>query len=373
MKRSRILIFILVLFSIIFYTGNHVLAANTDAMGACVLDIATNRVLYSKDADKKLPMASTTKIMTAILAIELGNMDDVVTVSPNASGVEGSSIYLEVGEQLKLRDLLYGLMLSSGNDAAVAIAEHIGGSVENFVGLMNAKAKELGANNTHFVTPNGLHDENHYTTAYDLALIASYAMKNAEFAKIVSTQYYSIPWPNHKWDRVFKNKNKILWQYEGGIGIKTGFTKKAGRCLVSAAEQNGMKIVCVVLNCSDFFKDSMSLMDEAYDKYERVPLFVSGSYLDTINIKNGIEKTLDVYVEKDISLTLTKEEYERIKCTISIPDNIKAPITSNTPVGTIEIRLDGELLSTQQLYAGTDIPANTIGYHLHRILNNMAG
>ncbi|MHB1315231.1 MAG: D-alanyl-D-alanine carboxypeptidase family protein [Christensenellales bacterium] len=373
MKRNKILIFILVLFVIISYTDSNVLAADTDAIGACVMDASTNRVLFSKNADKKLPMASTTKIMTAILAIEHGSLTDVVTVSANASGVEGSSIYLEEGEQLLLEDLLYGLMLASGNDAAVAIAEHIGGNVDAFIEMMNAKAKELGAINTNFVTPNGLHDENHYTTAYDLALISSYAIKNDTFKQIVSTQYYTIPWENHQWDRVVKNKNKILWQYEGGIGIKTGYTKKAGKCLVSAAEHNGMEIVCVVLNCPDFFRDSMELMDEAYENYDRIPLYLTDSYIGTISVDDGIEKSFDVYVEDDITLTLTRQESERIQCVVDLPKSIKAPVFADTLAGTIEIWLDGQKICSQQLYAHASIPEDTYGYHLQRILSKMLG
>ncbi|NLT96773.1 MAG: D-alanyl-D-alanine carboxypeptidase, partial [Christensenellaceae bacterium] len=174
------------------------------------MEASTGRVLYQKNAFEKMPMASTTKIMTALVAIENSNLDDRVTVSPNASGIEGSSIWLSPGETMTLSDLLFGLMPASGNDAAVAIAEHVGGDVETFVGMMNDKAREIGAYNTHFVNPNGLPADNHYTTAYDLALISAYAMQNKMFREIVKTQYKTLPWEGHEWDRVVKNKNKIL-------------------------------------------------------------------------------------------------------------------------------------------------------------------
>ena len=183
---------------------------STAARAAVVMEASSRRVLYAKNPHMKLPMASTTKIMTAILAIEMGNLEDVVTVSPKAMGVEGSSIYLAKGERLTLEQLLYGLMLRSGNDAAVAIAEHIGGSVENFVRLMNRKAVQIGARNTNFVNPHGLHDDMHYTTAYDLALISAYAMQNPVFRTIVSTKYKKIPWEGRSYDRVLQNKNALL-------------------------------------------------------------------------------------------------------------------------------------------------------------------
>ena len=205
------------------------------AGGVMLMDACTHKVLYAKNAHEKLPMASTTKIMTAILAIETGKLDALVTVPKEAYGVEGSSMYLRLGEKISLRDLVYGLMLVSGNDAAVAIAINVGGSIAGFAALMNEKAKALGAQNTHFVTPNGLHDAEHYTTAYDLALIASYAMQNETFREIVGTTYYRTV--TGEITRTVKNKNKILWEYEGGNGVKTGYTMAAGKCLVFSAER----------------------------------------------------------------------------------------------------------------------------------------
>ena len=221
-------------------------------------------------------MASTTKIMTAILAIEMGDLADVVTVSPRAAGVEGSSIYLERGEKLTLEDLLYGLMLRSGNDAAVAIAEHIGGTVENFANLMNRKAYQIGARNTHFVNPHGLHDDKHYTTAYDLALISAYAMENPVFRVIVSTKQKKIPWEGRNYSRVLQNKNALLWDYEGANGIKTGYTKISRRCLASAALRFGMQLVCVVLDCQPWFEDSMALLDLVLRIINLIPSFQRG-------------------------------------------------------------------------------------------------
>ena len=192
------------------------------ASAAIVIETSTNAVIFEKNAHKKLPMASTTKIMTALCAIESGNMDRVVKVDDRAIGVEGSSIYLAKGEKLTMRELVYGLMLHSGNDAAVAIAYAVSGSVQNFAGLMNDTAKKIGAKNTNFENPHGLDSDGHYTTAYDLALIAREAMQNEKFREIVSTKAYSIPMQGETWDRALKNHNKLLWRYDGCTGVKTG-------------------------------------------------------------------------------------------------------------------------------------------------------
>lgn len=192
------------------------------AQSSVLIDGTSGRVLYEHNAYEKLPMASTTKIMTGLLACESGKLDETVKASPFASGTEGSSLWLKVGEKLTLEELTYGLMLKSGNDAAVAIAEYLGGSVDAFTLLMNKRGREIGAKNTNFMNPHGLDAEGHYTTAYDLALIAREAMKNKKFSEIVSTKTYSIPMEGEKWNRALKNHNKLLWQYEGCNGVKTG-------------------------------------------------------------------------------------------------------------------------------------------------------
>ena len=270
----------------------------TTAQAAVLIEASTGKVLYANNAHLKLPMASTTKIMTALLAIENGNLDEIVTTDASAYDTEGSSIYLQLEEEISLRDLLYGLMLSSGNDAAVAIAVHIGKGVERFAEMMNARAKEIGANNTNFVTPNGLPDENHYTTAYDLALIAAEAMKNDVFREIVSTQYYQTTTGNYT--RTFKNKNKILWQYDGGTGIKTGYTIAAGKCLVFSAQRNGMELIGVVLNCPDMFNDAMQILDYGMKTYEMAELVSADQIVSRVVIKNGTKNVLELVPNKDI-------------------------------------------------------------------------
>ena len=227
-----------------------------------VLERNSGRVLNEKNADKKRPMASTTKIATAITVIDnVADLDKIVRVPAAAVGVEGSSVYLEKDEELTVRDLLYGLMLQSGNDCAAALAITTAGSIENFATLMNETAAKVGADNTHFVNPHGLHHDEHYTTARDLGKITAYAMKNDVFRTIVSTKYHDT---SGEVSRCFKNKNKMLWNYDGAIGVKTGYTKKSGRCLVSAAEKDGKSFAVVVLNVNDMWNVSENLLNEAF-------------------------------------------------------------------------------------------------------------
>lgn len=238
---------------------------SSSATSMALMDGDTGELIFSKNCDAKREPASTTKICTAITVLENCTMLDLPRPIPDkAVGIEGSSLYLQKGEMLSVRDLLYGLMLQSGNDCAVALAVIVGGSEQGFVKMMNETAKRAGAVNTNFMNPHGLHHDEHYTTARDLCGIAYYAMKNPVFREIVATKRHKTPYYGHDYDRNFPNKNKILFNYEGGNGIKTGFTKKSGRCLVSSATRNGKTYICTVLNCYDMFEECMRLMDLAF-------------------------------------------------------------------------------------------------------------
>ena len=236
------------------------------AQAEIAMELSTGTVLSESNAHARLPMASTTKILTAIIIIDDCDLDEEIVVPDEAVGVEGSSIYLEREEKIDIRDLLYGLMLRSGNDSAVALAIHHSGSTEKFAAVMNERAREIGAKNSNFKNPSGLPDDEHYTTAYDLCTIACYAMKNEVFKEIVSTKNYTGKYKS------FVNKNKILYKYEHANGIKTGYTLKAGRCLVSSAEQNGMDIVCVVLNCPEMYEQSIDIFEYCFKKYRLLKL-----------------------------------------------------------------------------------------------------
>lgn len=241
---------------------------NISAGQAILINGNTGDVLYEKSAEEKAYPASTTKIMTALIVLETldkydSPIEQIVTVPANAEGVEGSSIYLKKNERISIEDLLYGLMLVSGNDAAVALAEIIGGSQERFVEMMNDKAAELGCENSHFTNPNGLFDENHYTTAKDMAIIAKAAMANPKFREIVSAQSWDAT--SRQRDYVhFANKNKTVHQYEGGNGVKIGYTENSGRTLVASAERGGESMICVVMSAPDWFNDAYKLMDYGF-------------------------------------------------------------------------------------------------------------
>ena len=343
---------------------------NVSARSAILIEATTGRVLYEQNAFEQLPMASTTKIMTAIVALENCDMDEMVVVGQNASGVEGSSIWLSVGETMSLSDMLFGLMLASGNDAAVAIAEHVGGTVEEFVQMMNDKANDIGAYNTCFANPNGLPVDGHYTTAYDLALISAYAMQNDYFCEIVKTEYKTIPWDGHEWDRVVKNKNKILWNYDGGNGIKTGYTKEAGRCLCAAANREGMQLVSVVLNAPDMFNDSMNLLDRGFKQYANRLILEGGQFISDIVVEQGTEESFPVYTQKDIYYPLTSEEYERIEKRIYVEDILTAPVAQGQEVGYVDIWLGDNKIYSDILTASNSIDENSYKFNLGKIFGD---
>lgn len=254
-------------------------AISTNARAAALIDVESGRILYSSRGNERMKIASLTKIMTAIVAIEHGNLSDAVRTSRRAAGKEGSSIYLKVGEEMSLQNLLYGLMLRSGNDAATAIAEHVGGSEEGFVYLMNKKAELLGLENTRFANPHGLDDADHYSSANDMAKLTAYALRNAVFRDIVKTRVKAVPNPNDSWDYKWTNKNKMLALYEGADGVKTGYTKQAFRCLVSSATRNGQQLAAVTLNDGDDWADHRRLLDWGFGNYPLEALAENGQKL----------------------------------------------------------------------------------------------
>ena len=325
------------------------------ARSAVVIDTASGRVLYSHNSDAQMGMASTTKIMTALCAIEQGNLADIVTVSPTASGVEGSSMYLAAGEKISLSDLLYGLMLVSGNDAATAIAQHISGSTENFAALMNTKAAEIGAYNSSFTNPHGLSDDNHYTTAHDLAVITARALKNPVFREIVSTKSKGLPQTEGGIARHMTNHNKFLNMYQGCIGVKTGFTKKTGRCLVTAAEKNGMTLICVTLNDPDDWADHKALLDKAFETFEPKILHAKGTHIATAEVKSGSSPTVDLVAGEDICVPLTKGEENKVEIKTEVYEDICAPVKSGDILGTLKVLVDGKPCGEFPLVANCDI------------------
>ena len=334
------------------FVGRTTSLAETVSCAASMIttEAGSGRVLYEKNADSRRPMASTTKIATAITVIDnVPDLEKTVVIPDCAVGVEGSSIYLSKGETASIRDLLYGLMLQSGNDCAVALAVTTAGSVEKFAALMNETARKCGANDTNFVTPHGLHDDNHYTTARDLAKISAYAMKNATFREIVSSKRHTMPWAGHDCDRVIFNKNKILTTFDGGDGIKTGYTKKAGRCLVASATRDGMTIISVVLDCGPMFEECRNLMEKAFEEYSLVDITALAPDVKA-EVRDGAKKTVTLRPTATSTYPLTKEETERLIFEEKGVKPMRGGVKRGTENGKICVTLEKRLLFESKLF-----------------------
>lgn len=307
-------------------------AGAISAQSAILTDGITGRVLYEKDADRRSLIASTTKIMTALLVCENCNVLDIVEVPPQAVGVEGSSIYLREGEKITVQELLYGMMLCSGNDAATALAIHCAGSVEAFSAQMNEKARLLGMSGTHFANPHGLDAAQHYSTARDLAILARYAMENALFAQTVATKTTRIG------TRVFTNHNKLLWRVDGAQGVKTGYTRAAGRILVSAARRQGRRLIAVTINDADDWSDHAALYERGFSAFALQKLFTRGQTVGTLPVFGGEKEFVDVIVSEDFSYPLAQGE------TVSVRFSVKmayAPTVEGAQAGVAYVCVDG--------------------------------
>lgn len=333
------------------------------AQSAIVIDSSSGRILYSHNAENKLGMASTTKIVTAITALENGDINSTVTVSSKAYGVEGSSMYLGLNEKLTLENLLYGLMLVSGNDAATAVAEHISGSVDKFAKLMNETALKAGAENSNFTNPHGLSDKNHYTTAHDLAKITAYAIKNPKFKEIVSTYKKSIPWQDHEYNRHLVNHNKFLNMYDGCIGVKTGFTKATGRCLVTAVEKSGMTLICVTLNAPDDWNDHKALYDRIFDEYSPKTLKTANDVITSVQIKNSTTDKINLITPNNITVPLKENERDKIKIHIYPFEDLWAPVKKGDILGTLVVEINEDTLYKYPLIAETTADTKKITFN----------
>lgn len=339
--------------SVVFLTGANACAISAERY--CAIDAGSGRILSAKNETERAPMASTTKIMTALCALENGDEESVVTVSESASGVEGSSIYLEKGETIPLENLLFGLMLESGNDAAAAVAEHISGSVEKFTELMNDTARKIGAYNTSFTNPHGLPDENHFTTALDLAKITAYALENPTFAEIVATKTKNIPWAGRNYDRKLVNHNKLLSMYDGCIGVKTGYTRAAGRCLASAVEKSGMRVVCVTLNAPDDWNDHKIVYDEIFSEFSPHLVKRASEAAAYADIENGEVERVALICKNDAYIPIRQNEAEKLEISTEIFEGICAPIEKGEVLGRLIVLTDGSPCGSFPLCAEHDV------------------
>ena len=299
------------------------------AQKAIVIDAQTSRVYFEKDADSRSLIASTTKIMTALVVCRRCNVLDRVQIPKEAVGIEGSSMYLREGEILTVQELLYGLMLHSGNDAAVALAIYCGGTVEGFVGLMNDQAHRLGLKNTHFENPHGLDSPEHYSTARDLATLAAYAMEDPIFSKIVATKSVRVG------QRSLQNHNKLLWRLEGADGVKTGFTKAAGRILVSSVQRNGRRVVCVTINDGNDWVDHATLLENAFSRYTLRKIISQGEYVGTVEVLGGRAQRVQLLADADFYYPLAEDEQTQIL--LSGPGFSYAPVVQGKCAGSAYI------------------------------------
>ncbi len=359
MKKILILIFSLI-FTVNVYGGE----MSVVSQGAVLMDEKTGRVLWKKNMNDQMAMASTTKIMTAIIALESGKTEETVIASKIAASAPEVKMGLKTGEEHRLYDLLYPLMLESSNDAAIAIAEHIGGSVEGFAKLMNDKVKEIGALNTEFVTPNGLDKGNHHSTPYDMALIAAYAIKNTEFLDIINTPQITIPLKNtNEKIYTFTNKNRLLREFEGAIGVKTGFTNKAGQCFVGAAKRDDMTLISVVLASGWGTKgkeqkwiDSKKLLNYGFDNYSYVTVFEEGAEAGNVDVIKGSRENVLAVAEERSLVCVNEEEKNDIDINVNILKSVEAPVKKGQKLGTIEVVLsNGEVLFKTDAVAAEDV------------------
>ncbi len=332
-------------------------AAGVDvtAKAAIVVEARTGKVLYAKDAETRRYPASTTKMMTLIVALEKGDLKDIVTASRAASETEGSTMFLEDGERLELLDLLYGIMLVSGNDATVAVAEHIAGSVSEYAKLMTVKAHEIGAVDTNFANSSGLPDPNHYTTAHDLARIAAYGYKNPMFAHIVGTKERVMPGKGKKDGRKLQNENQMLWLYEGANGVKTGYTNAAGRCLVSAAKRGGVQLIAVVLDSEYMWNDSMALLNYGFDNIRMKTFLRKGEVTGKIDVSSGKKDAVYLETERTLAVPVANGERSDFKTVIDAPRKVEAPVYRGQKIGRARLLYGEAEVASVDLVATEDV------------------
>lgn len=355
--RKFLSVFFCVIFTVLLCPLNvSGVSLDISASSAIVMVADTGEVLYEHNAHTKRSMASTTKIMTALLALEGAELDKTVTVSGDEVAVEGTSMGLKVGDKVTFRGLVYGMLLQSGNDAANVTAIKLSGSIEKFVELMNKKASEIGMSNTNFVTPSGLDATEHYSTAYDMALLACYAIKNPEFRHISSMKRASVFYGNPPYRRMLTNHNKLLSFYDGCIGIKTGFTKKSGRCLVSAAEKDSVRIVAVTLNAPDDWNDHKKLLDYGFEKVKKFELAEKISY--RIPVVGGTEKSVKLTLQDDVFIGIANEN-KSIMSEYLIDSFVYAPVSKGDVCGRIVIYSGNKRVSEAILVAESDVSAVT--------------
>lgn len=352
--KKIICVLLAVCFAVPFFEmGAAAAEPSVSAVSAVLIEAETGTVLFEKNCGERRAMASTTKIMTAILTIEAGDLDREFTVDPYAIMVEGTSMGLREGDIVSRRDLLYGILLPSGNDAANAAAVSVSGSMAAFVAEMNEKAEELGLENTHFATPSGLDAKGHYTTALDLANLTAYAMRNETFCEIVRCKSKQVEFGNPPYKRTLYNSNKMLSRYEGAIGVKTGFTDNARRCLVSAAERDGVTLIAVTLNAGDDWNDHTKMLNYGFGQVSAYPLETACGVKVAVA---GTGKSTGVYAE-EATLALTEGQRQRLERRVLLPRMVYGEVKKGDKLGELTFYLDGKAVKSVPLLAAEDVAA----------------
>jgi len=344
----------MVLFCVGMPTGAREISSGAKA--AVLMEPLSRSVLFEKQSHQRLPMASTTKIMTALLALESGKTEQLITVTKEMVTVEGTSLGLRAGDQISLYDLACGMLLESGNDAANATAITLGGSISGFAGMMNARAREIGMTDTHFVTPSGLDAPGHFTTAYDMALLACTAMENPAFKEIAAAKTLVVEFGNPRQKRHISNHNRLLSLYDGAIGIKTGFTKKSGRCLVSAAQRDGVVLVAVTLNVGDDWNEHQNLFDYGFSRVQNVNITMSFEEQDTISVVGGIRGSVSLQCPPDIRIPLVDGERNTLVKQVRLPAFVYAPVKAGDSMGSITYYVNGREVFQGEITAQEAVP-----------------
>ncbi len=343
-------------------------ALTVAAKGAVLIDGESGRVLFAQNENEMLPEASCTKIMTALIALENSALDESVTAGRNAYGVEGTSLYLSEGETLTMEQMLYGLMLRSGNDAAVAIAEHVAGSVPDFAAMMNRRAAELDAD-ANFVNPHGLDADGHRASALGLARIMREAMQIDAFRTITGTQRKVIPWVGNEYSRVLENKNRLLRDYEGATGGKTGFTSKAGRCLVFCAKRDDLELIGTVLNCYSWFDAATVMLDYGFEHFRMERAMDAGELAGQASVLNGEANSVNAVAAENLAAAV--EIGSRPELRLEIRD-LEAPVRKGQVIGTARLECNGQVVDACDLVAAGEVRLWSLGAAVRSVLKSWA-
>lgn len=373
-------LFVIFLFILVIYNNINVSYASVinknyvdiQVPAAVVIDFDTGRVLYDKNGDEKRKMASLTKIMTSILLVENCDMEEQIEVPKKAAQIGGSTVGLKAGDIVTAKSLLYGMLLPSGNDCAYTVAIHLGGTIENFAKMMNDKAKILGLTSTNFVNPHGLDNENHYTTAKEMAYLTRYALKNPYIDEAVKTKSITINFGS--FTKTLNNTNSLLRTYEKADGVKTGFTNGAERCLVSSATDNDRRYICVLLGATTTkirFNTSKLLLEETFKKYKTMDISNYLKFYINVNVVKGKIPNYEESINDNMSYPLTNEEYDSIYIKQDIVQSLEAPVAAGTKIGKVEVYLENEKLYEKEIFLKENIYKKNIMDYINEALSNM--